>query len=56
MDYFDIFMFDNVKPDLKIILCPPNKAVFKVKVLHFVMSIPIPKVPKGRGCADIFTV
>ena len=33
MDSFDIFMFDNVKPDLKIILYQPNNVVFKVKVL-----------------------
>ena len=30
---FDIFIFDNVKSDLKIILYLPSKVVFKVKVL-----------------------
>lgn len=34
MDFFDIFIFNNVKSRLKIILCQPNKVVFKVKVLH----------------------
>jgi hypothetical protein len=33
MEFFDIFIFNNVKSDLKAILCQPNKVVFKVKVL-----------------------
>ena len=33
MEFFDIFIFNNVKSDLKIILFLPNKAVLKVKVL-----------------------
>ena len=33
VEFFDIFIFNNVKSDLKIILCQPNKVVFKVKVL-----------------------
>ena len=33
VDFFDIFIFNNVKLDLKIILCQTNKVVFKVKVL-----------------------
>ena len=33
VEFFDIFIFNNVKSDLKIILYQPNKAVFKVKVL-----------------------
>ena len=33
VDFFDIFVFNNVKSDLKIILCQPNKVVFKVNVL-----------------------
>ena len=33
VDFFDIFIFNNVKSDLKIILCQPNRVVFKVKVL-----------------------
>ena len=33
VDLFDIFIFNNVKSDLKIILFLPNKAVLKVKVL-----------------------
>lgn len=32
MEFFDIFIFNNVKSDLKAILCQPNKVVFKVKV------------------------
>ena len=31
--FLDIFIFDNVKSSLKIILCQPNKVVFKVNVL-----------------------
>ena len=33
MEFFDIFIFNNVKSDLKIILFQPNKVVFKIKVL-----------------------
>ena len=33
MEFFDIFIFNNVKSDLKAILCQQNKVVFKVKVL-----------------------
>ena len=33
MDFFDIFIFNNIKSDLEIILLQPNKVVFKVKVL-----------------------
>ena len=34
MEFFDIFIFNNVKSDLKIILCQPNKVVPKIKVLR----------------------
>ena len=50
-----MFIFNNVKSNLKTILCKSNKVVFKIKVLHFVMSIPIPEAPMGRGWADIYT-
>ena len=33
VDLFDIFMFNNVKSDFKIILYQPNKVVSKIKVL-----------------------
>ena len=33
MEFFGIFIFNNVKSDLKAILWQPNKVVFKVKVL-----------------------
>jgi len=33
MDFFDIFIFNNVKFDHKITFCQPNKVVFKVKLL-----------------------
>ena len=33
MDFFNIFIFNNIKSDLEIILLQPNKVVFKVKVL-----------------------
>ena len=53
MEFFDIFIFNNVKSDLKIILFLPSQVVFKVKSVIFVTSIPIPKAPMGRGWADI---
>lgn len=33
VEFFDIFIFNNVKSDLKIILYQPNKVVSKIKVL-----------------------
>ena len=33
VEFFDAFVFNNVKLGLKIILFLPNKVVFKVKVL-----------------------
>ena len=33
MEFFDIFIFNNVKSYLNVILYQPNKVVFKVKVL-----------------------
>ena len=33
MELFDIFILNNIKSGLEIILCQPNKVVFKVKVL-----------------------
>ena len=56
MGFFDIFIFNNVKSDLKIILFLPNQVVFKVKSVIFVKSIPISKAPMGRGWADIYIV
>ena len=38
VDFFDIFVFDNVKSSLKIILYQPNKMGFKVKVLPTLLS------------------
>ena len=55
MEFFDIFILNNVKPNLKIILFLPSQVVFKVKSVIFVTSIPIPKVPMGRGWVDIYT-
>ena len=43
MDFFDIFIFNNVKSRLKIILCQPNKVVFKVKVLRLQRLYPYRK-------------
>lgn len=34
VEFFDTFIFNNVKSAIKILLYQPNKAVFKVKVLH----------------------
>ena len=31
MLFFDVFVFNSVKSDFKIILCQPNKVFFKVK-------------------------
>ena len=33
VDFFDIFIFNNVKLGFKVILYQPNKVVFKVKML-----------------------
>ena len=38
VDFVDIFVFDNVKSGLKIILYQPNKMGFKVKVLPTLLS------------------
>ena len=43
VDFFDIFIFNNVKLDLKIILCQTNKVVFKVKVLSLQRLYPYRK-------------
>lgn len=34
VEFFDMFIFNNVKSDLNIILCQPNKVAFKIKVLY----------------------
>ena len=44
MDFFDIFIFNNVKSGLKIILFQPNKVVFKVKVLSLQRLYPYRKL------------
>ena len=44
MNFFDLFIFNNVKSDLKTILCQPNKVVFKVKVLHLQRLYPYRKL------------
>ena len=54
MEFFDIF--NNVKSGLKIILCQPNKVVFKVKVLSLRCLYPYRKPQMGRGWADIHMV
>ena len=56
MDFFDIFIFNNVKSDLKIMFCQLNHSSFQGKSITFVTSIPIPKAPMGRGWADIYIV
>ena len=33
VDFFDTFVFNNVKSDFKFILFQPNKVVSKIKVL-----------------------
>ena len=55
MDFFDIFIFKNVKSELKVILYLSNKVVFQDKSVIFVTSIPIPEAPMGSGWADIYT-
>ena len=54
MEFFDIFIFNNVKSGLKIILYQSNKVVSKQdKSVIYVTSIPIPEAPMGRGWAYI---
>ena len=48
MELFDIFIFNNVKSNLKIILCQPNKVVFKVKVLPFLYKTKMNISAKGN--------
>lgn len=39
MEFSDIFIFNNVKPDLEIILCQPNQVVSKIKVLSLYTAL-----------------
>ena len=48
MEFFDIFIFNNVKSDLKIILYQPTKVVFKVKVLSFLYKTKMNISAKGN--------
>lgn len=50
-----MFIFKNVKSELKVILYLSNKVVFQDKSVIFITSIPIPEAPMGRGWADIYT-
>ena len=56
MEFFDIFIFNNVKSNLKNHILPAQKSGFQDKSVIFVTSIPIPKAPMGRGWADIHMV
>ena len=54
VEFFDIFIFKNIKSNLKIILRQPNKVVFKVKVLSLQCLYTYRKPQMGRGWADIY--
>ena len=56
MEFFDIFIFNNVKSNLKNHTLPAKQGGFQGKSITFVTSIPIPKAPMGRGWADIHMV
>ena len=56
MEFFDIFIFNNVKSGLKNHTLPAKQSGFQSKSVNFVSSIPIPEAPMGRGWADIHTV
>ena len=56
VEFFDIIIFKDIKSNLKIILCQPNKVVFKVKVLSLRCLYPYRKPQMGRGWADIHMV
>ena len=56
MEFFDIFIFNNVKSNLKNHILPAKKSGFQDKSVIFVTSIPIPEAPMGRGWADIHMV
>lgn len=56
MEFFDIFIFNNVKSNLKNHILPAQKSGFQDKSVIFVTSIPIPEAPMGRGWADIHMV
>ena len=48
VEFFDIFIFNNVKSDLEIILCQPNKVVSKIKVLSFLYKTKMNISAKGN--------
>ena len=48
MEFFDIFIFNNVKSNLKNHILPAQKSGFQDKSVIFVTSIPIPEAPMGR--------
>ena len=56
MEFFDIFIFNNVKSNLKNHILPAKKSGFQGKSVTFVTSIPVPKASMGRGWADIHMV
>lgn len=56
MEFFDIFIFNNVKSNLKNHILPAQKSGFQDKSVIFVTSIPIPEAPMGRGWADIYII
>lgn len=55
MDFFDIFIFNNVKLRLKKDFLSSKQGGFQDKNVTFESSIPIPEAPMGRGWADIYT-
>ena len=42
-------VFNNVKSDFNVTFCLPSQMVFNIKNITFVPSVPMPKVPMGRG-------
>lgn len=56
MDFFDIFIFNNVKLRLKKDFLSSKQGGFQGKNVTFESSIPIPEAPMGRGWADIYIV
>lgn len=50
-----MFVFNNVKSNIKNTFYQPTKAKSNTKNVIFTPFIPIPKAPIGRGWADIYT-
>ena len=54
MEFFDIFIFNNVKSDYSITFCLPNKTNFEVKLLSLYRQYPYWK-PRWAEVGQTYT-